>query len=103
MDSSKTIDAGTSEQSLRQQISSVDLDNVRAKSLANIDRLAAEIDNDLRIDLGEIQERMNKSFRQFLLDREQERYAFFTARDDFSYRKYGRRTRIPPSASSSLV
>jgi uncharacterized membrane-anchored protein YhcB (DUF1043 family) len=81
MDSSKTIDAGTSEQSLRQQTSSVDLadvnlDTLRAESLASIDRLTADLNNNLRIDIGEIQERLNKSFRQFLLDREQERMPF---------------------------
>ncbi|AFY96689.1 hypothetical protein [Chamaesiphon minutus] len=76
MDSSKTIDAGTSEQSLRQQVSSVNLDNLRAESLASIDRLAADLNNNLRIDIGEIQERLNKSFRQFLLDKEQERMPF---------------------------
>ncbi|PSB58550.1 hypothetical protein [Chamaesiphon polymorphus] len=76
MDSNKTIDAGTSEQSLRQQISSVDLDNLRAESLASIDRLAADFNKNLQNDIREIQERVNKSFRQFLLDREQERMPF---------------------------
>jgi uncharacterized membrane-anchored protein YhcB (DUF1043 family) len=76
MDSSKTIDAGTSEQSLRQQISSIDLDTLRAESLASIDRLATDLNNNLRSDIEAIQERVNKSFRQFLLDREQERMPF---------------------------
>jgi uncharacterized membrane-anchored protein YhcB (DUF1043 family) len=81
MDSSKIINVDTSAQSLSQPRSSVDvadvnLDVVRAESLETIDRLQAMFDSELRIDIGEIQDRLSKSFRHFLLDKEQERMPF---------------------------
>jgi hypothetical protein len=81
MDSGKTIDVGTSVQSLRPQQSSVDfadvnLETLRAQSLATIDRLQTDLNAGLQNDVSEIQGCLNDSFRQFLLDREQERMPF---------------------------
>jgi uncharacterized membrane-anchored protein YhcB (DUF1043 family) len=81
MDSSKIINVDTSAQSLSQSRSSVDfadvnLDAVRAESLASIAQLQAMFDKEFRIDIGEIQDQLSKSFRHFLLDKEQERMPF---------------------------
>lgn len=81
MDSGKTIDVGTSAQSLRSQQSSVDfadinLETLRAQSLATIARLQTDLNDGLQNDVSEIQGCLNDSFRQFLLDREQERMPF---------------------------
>jgi hypothetical protein len=81
MDSSKIINVDTSAQSRSQPRSSVDfadvnLDIVRAESLETIDRLQAMFESEFRVDIGEIQNRLSKSFRHFLLDKEQERMPF---------------------------
>jgi hypothetical protein len=67
MDSSKTIDLN---------LATVDLRTLRAESLATIDRLQVILDDELKIDIGEIQDRLSKSFRHFLLEKEQERMPF---------------------------
>ena len=58
------------------KIINVNLTTVRAESIATIDRLQATLANELRLDIGEIQDRLSRSFRQFLLAREQERMPF---------------------------
>jgi hypothetical protein len=67
MDSSKVInvDAAT-----------VNLSNLRVESLATIDRLQTTLNDELKIDVGEIQDRLSKSFRHFLLEKEQEQMPF---------------------------
>jgi hypothetical protein len=67
MDSSKTIGLN---------LATVDLRTLRAESLATIDRLQVILDDELKIDIGEIQDRLSKSFRHFLLEKEQERMPF---------------------------
>jgi hypothetical protein len=67
MDSSKTIDVN---------LATVNLSTLRAESIATIDRLQATLDDELRLDIGEIQDRLSKSFRHFLLVKEQERMPF---------------------------
>jgi hypothetical protein len=67
MDSSKTIDIN---------LATVNLSTLRAESIATIDRLQATLDDELRADIGEIQDRLSKSFRHFLLVKEQERMPF---------------------------
>ena len=67
MDSSKTIDVN---------LATINLSTLRAESLATIDRLQAILADELKIDIGEIQDRLSKSFRHFLLVKEQERMPF---------------------------
>lgn len=67
MDSSKTIDVN---------LATINLSTLRAESLATIDRLQATLDEELRIDISEIQDRLSKSFRHFLLEKEQEQMPF---------------------------
>ncbi len=67
MDSSKTIDPN---------LATVDLSTLRTESLATIDRLQVTLDDELKIDIGEIQDRLSKSFRHFLLEKEQEQMPF---------------------------
>jgi uncharacterized membrane-anchored protein YhcB (DUF1043 family) len=67
MDSSKTIEVN---------LATVNLSTLRAESLATIDRLQATLDDELKIDIGEIQDRLSKSFRHFLLEKEQEQMPF---------------------------
>jgi uncharacterized membrane-anchored protein YhcB (DUF1043 family) len=67
MDSSKTIEVN---------LATVNLSTLRAESLVTIDRLQATLDDKLRIDIGEIQNRLSKSFRHFLLEKEQEQMPF---------------------------
>jgi hypothetical protein len=81
MDSSKIINVDAAEERLSQQQSSVDLANVnlialRSASLATIDRLQTNLTEELNLDIREIQDSLSKSFRQFLLDKEQERMPF---------------------------
>lgn len=66
MDSSKVINA----------VSEVNLIALRAESIATIDRLQANLNDRLTADIDKIQDRLNKSFRQFLLAKEQERMPF---------------------------
>ncbi len=68
MDSSKVIDIG--------QQSSIDLGKIEQESLATIDRLQTYLTTELNADVGEIQAQLNKSFRHFLLEKEQERMPF---------------------------
>jgi hypothetical protein len=58
------------------KITNINLTTVRAESLATIDRLQADLDRELSIDIREIQASLCKSFRQFLLSQEQERMPF---------------------------
>jgi uncharacterized membrane-anchored protein YhcB (DUF1043 family) len=67
MDSSKVINVDSE---------TVNLSNLRTESLATIDRLQATLDDELKIDIGEIQDRLGKSFRHFLLEKEQEQMPF---------------------------
>jgi hypothetical protein len=67
MDSSKIINV---------DLENVNLSNLRAESLATIDRLQATLNDEMSIDIGEIQDRLSHSFRQFLLTQEQERMPF---------------------------
>jgi uncharacterized membrane-anchored protein YhcB (DUF1043 family) len=81
MDSSKIINVDTSAQIPSQSRSAVDfadvnLDAIRAESLATISQLQSMLDKKFRIDIGEIQDQLSKSFRHFLLDKEQERMPF---------------------------
>lgn len=71
MDSSKIINVDTSA-----DFADVNLDAVRAESLATIDRLQTMFAEESRIDIGEIQDQLSKSFRHFLLEKEQERMPF---------------------------
>jgi hypothetical protein len=72
MDSSKVINVDRSQIDL----ATVNIATLRAESLATIDRLQATLNDELQLDVGEIQDRLNKSFRQFLLAKEQERMPF---------------------------
>jgi hypothetical protein len=81
MDSSKIINVDALGEKLLPRQPQVDLADVnlvtlRAESLATIDRLQTILNDELRIDIQEIQARLNKSFRQFLLAKEQERMPF---------------------------
>ncbi len=67
MDSSKIINV---------DLANVNLIALRAESLAKIDRLQANLTDELNLDIGEVQARLNKSFRHFLLAQEQERMPF---------------------------
>ena len=67
MDSSKVINV---------DLADINLVTLRAESLATIDRLQANLNDELTSDIEKIQDRMNKSFRQFLLAKEQERMPF---------------------------
>jgi hypothetical protein len=75
MDSSKIINVDVPGQSSA-DIGTVDLVSLRAESLATIDRLQQQLTEEFRIDIGKIQERLNKSFRQYLLSKEYERMPF---------------------------
>jgi hypothetical protein len=68
MDSSKIIDIG--------QQSSIDLGKIEQESIATIDGLQTYLTTELNADVGEIQAQLNKSFRHFLLEKEQERMPF---------------------------
>jgi uncharacterized membrane-anchored protein YhcB (DUF1043 family) len=72
MDSSKVINVDQSQVDL----ATINLITLRAESLATIDRLQAMLTAELSRDISEIQDRLNKSFRQFLLAKEQERMPF---------------------------
>ena len=67
MDSSKVINV---------DVANINLVTLRAESLATIDRLQANLNDELTSDIKKIQDRLNKSFRQFLLAKEQERMPF---------------------------
>jgi uncharacterized membrane-anchored protein YhcB (DUF1043 family) len=58
------------------KIINVNLTTVQAESLATIDQLQATLADELRLDVREIQDRLSKSFRHFLLVKEQERMPF---------------------------
>jgi hypothetical protein len=75
MDSSKIINVDVPGQSAT-DIGTVDLVSLRAESLATIDRLQQQLIEEFSIDIGKIQERLNKSFRQYLLSKEYERMPF---------------------------
>ncbi len=81
MDSSKIINVDNSVQSLNPQQSPVDfadvnLDALRAQSLTTIAQLQATLVEEFNSDISEIQDRLSKSFRHFLLEQEQERMPF---------------------------
>ena len=67
MDSSKVINV---------DVADLDLVALRTESLARLDRLQATFNDGLTNDIEQIQERLNRSFRQFLLAKEQERMPF---------------------------
>ncbi len=73
MDSSKIIDIG---QQSSIDLAEIDLGKIEQESLATIDGLQTYLTTELNLDVGEIQERLNKSFRHFLLEKEQERMPF---------------------------
>jgi hypothetical protein len=73
MDSSKIIDI---DRQSPVALVDVDLGAIESESLATIDRLQAYLTAELKADVGEIQERLCKSFRHFLLVKEQERMPF---------------------------
>ncbi len=54
----------------------INLEPFRTESLATIDKLQVHITDELNSDIGEIQDRLSKSFRQFLLAQEQEQMPF---------------------------
>jgi hypothetical protein len=77
MDSSKVINVNAVEnKSPADLAAAVDLVALRAQSLATIDRLEQTLNANIEIDLQEIRDRSSKSFRQFLLLKEQERMPF---------------------------
>jgi hypothetical protein len=57
-------------------LANVNLIDLRAESLATIDRLQMHLAEEFSIDISEIQDRLSKSFRHFLLAEEQERMPF---------------------------
>jgi hypothetical protein len=73
VDSSKIISVSQQSQA---DFADVSLVTLRAESLATVDRLQVYLHHELNIDIGEIQDRLSKSFRQFLLAQEQERMSF---------------------------
>jgi uncharacterized membrane-anchored protein YhcB (DUF1043 family) len=73
MDSSKIVNV---DQQSEVNLIDINLTALRAESLANIDRLQASLNDELSLDIGEIQDRLSRSFRQFLLAKEQERMPF---------------------------
>lgn len=77
MDSGKVINVNAVEdKSPADLAAAVDLVALRAQSLADIERLEQTLNADIEIDLQEIRDRSSKSFRQFLLLKEQERMPF---------------------------
>jgi hypothetical protein len=81
MDSSKIINVETPGEKLlpkqlQGDLADVNLVTLRAESLATIDRLQVTLHDELPIDIQAIQDRLNKSFRHFLLVKEQERMPF---------------------------
>ena len=73
MDSSKIANVDRQSQP---SLIDVDFATVLAESLANIDRSQQNLTERLALDVEEIQERSSKSFRQFLLAKEQGRMPF---------------------------
>jgi uncharacterized membrane-anchored protein YhcB (DUF1043 family) len=73
MDSSKIVNV---DRQSEVNLIDINLTALRAESLANIDRLQASLNDELSLDIGEIQDRLSRSFRQFLLAKEQERMPF---------------------------
>lgn len=73
MDSSKIVNI---DRQSEVNLIDINLTALRAESLANIDRLQASLNDELSLDIGEIQDRLSRSFRQFLLAKEQERMPF---------------------------
>lgn len=63
---------------LQSQLDLADLNlaTLRAESLAQIDRLQADLSNALNLDVEEVRAQVSKSFRHFLLEKEQERMPF---------------------------
>jgi uncharacterized membrane-anchored protein YhcB (DUF1043 family) len=57
-------------------LADVNLATLRAESLAKIDRLQSDLSNALNLDIEEVRAELSKSFRHFLLEKEQERMPF---------------------------
>jgi uncharacterized membrane-anchored protein YhcB (DUF1043 family) len=57
-------------------LADVNLATLRAESLAQIDRLQSDLSNALNLDIEKVRAELSKSFRHFLLEREQERMPF---------------------------
>lgn len=70
MDSSKVINVNSVD------LAEIDLIALRATNLDTIERLKSGLTSELSNDIAEIRERLSKSFRQFLLAKEQERMPF---------------------------
>jgi uncharacterized membrane-anchored protein YhcB (DUF1043 family) len=73
MDSSKVMNVDRQSQL---DVADVNLVTLRTESLAQIERLQADLSNALNLDIEEIQAGLSKSFRHFLLEKEQERMPF---------------------------
>ncbi len=73
MDSNKVVNV---ERQSQLDLASINLDSLQRESLAKIDRLQANLTEDLSADVTEIQARLSRLFRQFLLAKEQERMPF---------------------------
>ncbi len=70
MDSSKVINVNSVD------LAEIDLIALRATTLGTIEQLQSGLASELSTDIAEIRERLSKSFRQFLLAKEQERMPF---------------------------
>jgi uncharacterized membrane-anchored protein YhcB (DUF1043 family) len=57
-------------------LADVNLVTLRAESLGQIDRLQSDLTNALNLDIEEVRAELSKSFRHFLLEKEQERMPF---------------------------
>lgn len=73
MDSNKVMNADLQSQL---DLADINLATLRAESLAQIDRLQSDLTTALDLDIEEVRAELNKSFRHFLLEKEQERMPF---------------------------
>ncbi len=73
MDSSKLVNV---DRHSAVNLIDLNLTDLRTESLTNIDRLQAALNDELSTDIGEIHQRLSRSFRRFLLAKEQERMPF---------------------------
>jgi hypothetical protein len=58
------------------ELADVNLATLRAESLAQIDRLQSDLSNSLNLNIDEVRAELSRSFRHFLLEKEQERMPF---------------------------
>lgn len=73
VDSNKIMNVS---QQSQPDIEDINLEPFRTESKATIDKLQDYFTDELSTDIGEVQDRLSKSFRQFLLAQEQERMPF---------------------------